>query len=931
MATADGMLRITFNGEIYNYRALKKELESKGYLFHSNSDTEVLLHLYADRGQEMVHALRGMYAFSIWDERKNGMFLARDPFGIKPLYYSDDGATIRIASQVKALLAGGTIDTTEEPAGHASFFLFGSVVEPFTLYRRIRALPAGSSLWVDGHGAAEPRCFFRIADEFAVAEANRLVLSEEDLGARIAEALRDTVRHHMVADVPIGVFLSSGIDSSSLVGLACSEGFRNLRTMTLGFREYQGTANDETPLANAIASHYGTNHRTRWVEHIDFERDADALLKAMDQPSIDGVNSWFVAKTAAECGMKVALSGLGGDEIFGGYSTFQSIPRMKKWLAWSQFSPALGQVARRATSPILKHITSPKYAGLLEYGGTYSGAYLLCRGLFMPWELADVMGTERARGGLDTLQPLLGLDQTISGIKGERPIVAALELQWYMRCQLLRDADWAGMAHSLEVRVPFVDVQLLRVLAPTLVSSNPPRKRHIWGAPARALPDEVLNRIKTGFATPVQGWLAKLRPSQPRERGLRGWARLVHREQWIRPKKVLISTLNPAGGGGVTTMTRKVVDFLSHRGYEVALAYSMPYRSSPELSVSIRKLLWKSPLVRSAISFGSVLSFEFGARVPGLQCLRCFPSNRWKQVVSQFDYHVAVSGSALEALPILLQNKRCLAWVATPYVADKVDRVRFYPWYRRILDVLVDTPICRLMEKVALRNATILALSDYTATALRRIEPRGSATIMPMPIDVAMFHPMAEHAQTRNRIGFAGRFTDPRKNIMLLFDAVAACHARGVRVTCELVGDDPLPEFNDYLRARNLSGYVSILGHVERGELCNYYNNLDIFVIPSYQEGLGIVGLEAMACGCPVVATRCGGTEDYVRDDVNGYLVGFSADAMADAIIHILSDPELHRSLRAGALQTIRQDYFDAGVERVFWRQFEATFGKGAL
>jgi len=169
MATADGRYRITFNGEIYNYRELKKELQAKGYVFHSNSDTEVLLHLYADRGEDMVHALRGMYAFALWDERKKGMFLARDPFGIKPLYYADDGTAIRVASQVKALLAGGAIDTTIEPAGHVGFFLWGHVPEPYTLYKGIRALPAGTSLWIDASGPKPSRQFFNVTEELAKA------------------------------------------------------------------------------------------------------------------------------------------------------------------------------------------------------------------------------------------------------------------------------------------------------------------------------------------------------------------------------------------------------------------------------------------------------------------------------------------------------------------------------------------------------------------------------------------------------------------------------------------------------------------------------------------------------------------------------------------------------------------------------------------
>jgi len=782
-------------------------------------------------------------------------------------------------------------------------------------------------MWADRNGAGEPKPFFRIADVFAAAEASPATLDDEEVRIRVGEALRDSVRSHLVSDVPVGVFLSSGIDSSALVAFALEEGATNLQTMTLGFDEYEGTDSDEVPLAEVIAKYYGTDHQVRRIERADFEAVESVLFDAMDQPSIDGVNTYFVAKVAAESGMKVALSGLGGDEIFSGYPSFNDIPRMKRWLGWGRYLPTLGRASRAVASRALPQTMSPKYAGLLEFGGSYAGAYLLRRGLFMPWELAGVMGAERARAGLEGLQPIARLAQSISPLKRERPIVATLELEWYMRCQLLRDADWAGMAHSLEIRVPFVDPVLLKSLAPLIPSTHPPLKRHLGRAALRALPPPVLERAKTGFTTPVREWTIEREAIVHNERGFRGWARFVLNRQWTKQRRVLVSTLVP-GHGGVATMTRKVVDFLRHRGYHVALAYYMPYRLAPALSVPLWELLWKRPTLREAWVFGDVPSFEIGARLPELEAIRCFPSKLWKRISGQFDYHLAVSGSALAALPVALQNRRCLAWVATPYFEDKIDRARQFPWYRRILDTLVDTPICRRLEKSALRRTGVLALSEYTAANLHLLEPGARTTKMPMPIDTVLFFPKGEHGELENRIGFAGRFADPRKNMALLFDAVAMCHTRGVAVTCDLIGDEPTPEFTDRLRVLGIEAFVRFLGFRTRDQLVDFYNELDVMVIASHQEGLGIVGLEAMACGCPVVTTRCGGTEDYVKDGVNGYLVGFSAGEMADAIIRILSDPKLHRALRAGALRTVRQEYSEEGVERIFWRQFNLEFGQ---
>ena len=527
MATADGALRITFNGEIYNYQELRRDLIAKGYSFHSSSDTEVLLHLYADRGEEMVHALRGMYAFAIWDQRKRGLFLARDPFGIKPLYYSDDGKTLKFASQVKALLQGRAIDEAPEAAGYVGFLLWGCVPEPFTLYRDIRSLPAGSRMWVDGRGTRGPTAFFSTADQFREAAATQRQHLQGGDAAHALDALRDSIRHHMVADVPIAAFLSAGLDSATMVALAAAESPEALRTLTLGFKEYRGSENDETELAQTIAANLRVSHESRWVSRQEFEADLQEILAAMDQPSTDGFNTYFVSKAAAKSGMKVALSGLGGDEILAGYPSFADVPRIRAVSRTPRFAPSHGRMLREVLSPFLKRLTSPKYAGLFEYGQTYAGAYLLRRALFMPWEIADIMDPEMAARGWEDLQTLSSLGASIRGLDKDRDIVSTLELEWYMRNQLLRDSDWAGMAHSLEIRVPYLDVQFLRAVAAIASRGRQLRKIDLARAVSPSLPQRVIERAKTGFLVPVREWCHDTSARQTKDRGLRGWAKLV--------------------------------------------------------------------------------------------------------------------------------------------------------------------------------------------------------------------------------------------------------------------------------------------------------------------------------------------------------------------------------------------------------------------
>jgi asparagine synthase (glutamine-hydrolysing) len=510
MTSADGRLVVTFNGEIYNYRKLRATLEAKGRLFRTQTDTEVLLHLYAEKGEAMVDDLRGMFAFGLWDAEKNGLLLARDPYGIKPLYYADDGWTLRFASQVKALLAGGKVSRDQEPAGWAGFCLFGSVPEPFTTYQAIRALPAGSTLWVDRVGPHQTKQYFSIADAYCRAEAARSSVNDQDEQLGVREALLDSVRHHLVSDVPIGAFLSSGIDSGALVGLMRDVGQRDIQTVTVAFEEFRGRSEDEAPIAREIASRYGTQHTTRIVTEQEFRNDLPKILEAMDQPTIDGLNTWFVSKAARELGLKVVISGLGGDELFGGYPSFRDVPMWVRTLAIPAQIPALGDLARWLLTTAFPQSLSPKAAGLLKYGGSYAGAYFLRRGLFMPWELQAVVGADTARLGLHRLNPI----QHIEALLKPQPSrsfsrISVLESSLYMRNQLLRDTDWASMAHSLEVRVPLVDSKLLSQFASITARNGPQSKHLLAGIPRVPLPPKVVERPKTGFTTPIQSWLQR--------------------------------------------------------------------------------------------------------------------------------------------------------------------------------------------------------------------------------------------------------------------------------------------------------------------------------------------------------------------------------------------------------------------------------------
>jgi asparagine synthase (glutamine-hydrolysing) len=536
MLNADESVVLSFNGEIYNYRELRERMEDQGCTFRTRSDTEVVLQLYEQKGETMLEDLRGMFALMIWDRRRRSLVLARDVYGIKPLYYANDGWSVRAASQVKALMAGGKVSRQPDPAGRAGFFLFGSVPEPYTCYQEVRSVPAGSVVRIDSSGPSEPHEWKSVAKIYSLASMANAPVDAAAAAEQVREALHDSVAHHLISDVPVGAFLSSGIDSSAVVGLAKDAGMESIDTITLAFSEFAGHANDESLLAERTAKVYGTRHRTQWISESEFRGQLGSILASMDQPSIDGINTWMVSKAAADAGLKVCLSGLGGDELFGGYPSFREIPTWVRRMRVAGRIPLLGAAWRTGFRLLgLESLgMSPKAAGFVSYGGTYPGAYLLRRGLFMPWELPGILGEDMAREGLRRLRLLAHIGGALCPDPGDDfARVASMESSLYMRNQLLRDADWAGMAHSLEIRVPLTDATLLERIAPiSRCQRLGVDKTLLARAPAIPVGDEIAAREKTGFTVPIETWMTNLRDTLDSWRRVPALAR--HGCHWAR-------------------------------------------------------------------------------------------------------------------------------------------------------------------------------------------------------------------------------------------------------------------------------------------------------------------------------------------------------------------------------------------------------------
>ena len=502
MLSPDGRFCLVFNGEIYNFQQLRTELEGQGQVFHTTSDTEILIALYARYGEQMLPKLRGMFAFAIWDATSRVAFLARDPYGIKPLYYAQAREGVLFASQVKALLASGLIDPDIEPAGLAGFHLWGSVPEPWTLYQGVMALPAGSCLRIGDGVPGTPVCWHDIRTHW---RQPREILSSGDLEELVRSSIAASVRAHLVADVPVSVFLSGGVDSGSIIGLVSQLG-ATVEGITIGFQEFQHQTQDEVPVAASIASHYGFGHYVRLVSRAEFEADLPRFIDAMDQPTIDGLNTWFASKAAAERGYKVVLSGVGGDELLYGYSLARDIPRHARRNRQIAAIPGVRAFIKAIAVSGRNHL-HPKVGGMPEYMGFLSGEYFLRRALFLPGELPALIGAEQARIGLERLggfPPGMG----DAGAVNPEGAVCMLDSTLYLRNQLLRDSDWTSMAHSLELRTPLVDAALTAALSSAHTSfANGAGKRLLAKSPAMPLLESVINRPKTGFSVPMTEWL----------------------------------------------------------------------------------------------------------------------------------------------------------------------------------------------------------------------------------------------------------------------------------------------------------------------------------------------------------------------------------------------------------------------------------------
>ena len=509
---------IVYNGEVYNFREVRAKLEREKVYFSGHSDTEVILKAYSQWGEKCLEEFRGMFAFAIWDAQRHRLFVARDPMGIKPLYYYQSDRYFIFSSEVRTLLGTGLVPREIDPAGLVTYLTFGSLYDPNTLIEGVRSLPPGYFLtWEKGRIKTEQ--YWDLVALEPVANNDHPLDSRSEnrteLESQVAEMLDESVRMQLVSDVPVGVFLSGGIDSSSLVGILSRNNVR-ASTFSIVFRESDYS---EAEFSRAIAQHFRTDHHEITVSQSDFFAAIAPAIRSMDLPTMDGINTYFVSERTRAAGVKVALSGLGGDEIFAGYSGFRTVPRMER------FANAWGQVPGALRTPVVKLFAAlappsdqnRKLAALGRNGGGVVHPYFLSRMLFTPEQTTELLPQINQSGAY--LRAETCQHEALSRAQSLDPVnrVSYLEARCYMLNTLLRDSDFMSMAHGLEVRVPLIDHQLARrVLAlpgPWKLNAGTPKPLLVRALRGQ-LPANIVHRPKRGFALPFEHWLRDtLRPT----------------------------------------------------------------------------------------------------------------------------------------------------------------------------------------------------------------------------------------------------------------------------------------------------------------------------------------------------------------------------------------------------------------------------------
>ncbi len=861
-------LCLSFNGEIYNYQEIRNDLIALGHQFQSHSDTEVILHAYAAWGNKCFQLFNGMFSIAIYDQRTKKLILARDVAGIKPLYYYHQKNQFIFASEVKAFAASGLI-IEEDPNWKIYFLSFGFIPEPYTTLKNVKSLAPGTVLTYDllTHQTE--------AETFEELKFSSNLTDEKEVHQLINSTLSSAVKRHLISDAPIGVFLSGGIDSSIISLLAAQNSTQQIQTLSVSFNE---NAYDESYFQKIIQKKINSNHTHYIITKNEYLEALPQLQISFDQPSNDAVNSWFISRCAKQNGLKAVLSGLGGDELFGGYPSFKRIDT----------AIALRKLPLRIFN-IADHLNDDKLKKLLflKEERTYAD-YLFLRGFYTPKTISKLLDSTEGE-----------IHEALGNLKYNSPrnkiapknYVSWLEQNIYMRSQLLRDTDYMSMQHGVEVRVPFLDKDFLKLvhqISPAIKFKGDLPKALLVNSFKEILPKEIYQRKKMGFTFPFQDWnkshpdINKIATHSNKQVAKLGklflnnklhWSRcyaLLQIENFLPQKDALFLTLKTfSHTGGIEKVNR----VLMKAGTDIQSKHLIRFHAKSLYDIAPdEKYITK----RRFEGFkGKLIPFIYASVKKGIKC----------DVVMFSHINMALVGLLIKFLnpktKILLQAHGIEVWGNQSF-----------------------------LKKAFLKQADlILPVSEFTKDNLvnhhkldqhkcvvfhNSLDPFFVTKPQAIIVDSLREKHQINHEEcilvTLTRLVSSEKY----KGYDKVISALAQLKKEGKKYKYLILGKYDEPEYqrvNALIQKLDLKEEVKLCGFVPDEEISSYFSMASLFVMPSQKEGFGIVFIEAMACGLPVVAGNLDGSVDAL---VNGELGTLINPNDEQALINAIKNYQNH-------------------------------------
>ncbi|MGN6267206.1 MAG: asparagine synthase (glutamine-hydrolyzing) [Ginsengibacter sp.] len=925
MADVTGRYVISFNGEIYNYAEIKRELLKAGYSFKTGSDTEVILVAFAAWGTSAFEKFNGMFAFALWDTKEGRLFLVRDPSGIKPLYYALTEEGIAFASEMRGFRPVPWLH--EENKDWPVFLLaYGHLPEPVTVLKKVKPLQKGTFFCYEATSGEA-----RIAS-FKKFEFSAQIIRRQEAIQHIQQNLHQSVSRHLIADAPIGVFLSGGVDSGIISLLASEDKKSQLNTLSLHFDESDFS---EKKYQDYLLQKMNCRSNQHLLKEQEFSRFLPKILEDMDQPSCDGINTWFISKYARENGLKAVLSGIGGDELYGGYPSFS---RMKKV-----------NLLKKSPNSILR---SGKYTGrkafkrlcYLSIDGPV-GKYLFLRGQFIPSEIAyqlnmpeqEVWRILSEQPVLENIDDLDAFDQA-----------SWMELNMFMQNQLLRDVDVMGMAHGIEIRVPFLDrdfVDLSVSIKSRLKQAGLPKKLLI-DAFKNILPEPVWNRPKMGFGFPFKKWFSESEYIKSVvDTGTTNYKNFVSGQMHWSQFLSLVLVENRLGKMGAGN--RKPVAALNHISNGAA-AKPVKNKRKKILFLTLRTFSLTGGIEKVSKVAGKAL-YDI-ARETGIDFSvfsmydktgdideKYFPKNHFTGFgIRRLQFTVKAVASGVESDVVILSHINLLP---VGYIVKL-----FSPKTQLLLiahGIEAWVHFTGLKKRMLQKCDQVLSVSQFTKDTLaqRNHFPANKIRVLNNCLDPFLEKPL----QTKKDPGLLSKYKLSNDDTVLMtltrlasrerykgydqvMESLAELRKTNPQLKYLIVGKYDQEEkrrLDGLLQRWNLSSEVVFTGFVPDEELALHFNLADIYIMPSTKEGFGIVFIESMYYHKPVIAGNKDGSVDALLNGKLGLLVNpDKRQEISEAIRKIIVDRDAYRPDRQ-----VLMENFSFPVYKEKWRNILAVLG----